>query len=108
MTQQLDEIISDEAGRSYLSPNGFVENFRSRAGSGPILPTDVLGYYDGQDLPFAAFLADHYATCERFFASHPGPTLPNRMLWLTGDVQYDRTGEAILNNNDGENFRHGP
>jgi phospholipase C len=73
----------------------------------------VLGYYLGDDsgdhleddLPMAGFLAQNYAYCERFFASHLGPTLPNRMYALSGDVQYDRTGEAILDNNNLDNFQ---
>src|SRR5262249_40619162 len=50
------------------------------------------------------YLTDNYTWCERFFCSHPGPTLPNRMLSLTRDLQYDRSGEAILENNLGDDF----
>ena len=103
VTQQLSEQLTDSSGRTIISPKGFVDNFTPRA-SAPITPEDVLGYYVGDDLPFTRFLADNYAYCERFFSSHPGPTLPNRMFWLSGDVQYDRTGEAILDNNNGDNF----
>lgn len=103
VTQQLSGQLTDWSGRMIVSPKGFVDNFASRA-SAPIKPSDVLGYYMGDDLPFTRFLADNYAYCERFFSSHPGPTLPNRMFWLSGDVQYDRTGEAILNNNNSDNF----
>ena len=69
-----------------------------------MLPEDVLGYYDGDELAFFKFLTENYAYCEKFFCSHAGPTLPNRMLSLAGDVQYDRTGEPILDNNHGDNF----
>ena len=65
----------------------------------------VLGYYVGSDLPMAQFLADNYAFCERYFASHLGPTFPNRMYALSGDVQYDRAGEAIIDNNNGDNLQ---
>ena len=103
VTQQLSGQLTDWSGRMIISPKGFVDNFTPRV-SDPIKPNDVLGYYIGDDLPFTRFLADNYAYCERFFSSHPGPTLPNRMFWLSGDVQYDRTGEAILNNNNSDNF----
>src|SRR5262249_38657123 len=102
VTQQLSEQLS-QPGRAINSPKGFVDNFTPRA-SGAITPTDVLGYYEAADLPFTRFLAENYSYHERYFSSHPGPTLPNRMFWLSGDVQYDRTGEAILNNNNGDNF----
>src|SRR5262249_41434230 len=103
VAQQLSERLTDSSGRTISSPKGFVDNFAPRA-SPPITPEDVLGYYLGDDLPFTRYLADNYAYCERFFCSHPGPTLPNRMYWLSGDVQYERTGEAILDNNNGDNF----
>jgi phospholipase C len=63
-----------------------------------------LGTYDGNDLSFYRFLAENYSYCQRCFSSHPGPTLPNRMYSLGGDVQYDRVGETILDNNDSDNF----
>ncbi|MGH2526925.1 MAG: alkaline phosphatase family protein, partial [Actinomycetota bacterium] len=66
---------------------------------------DVLGYYDGYQLPMYDYLAKHYAYCDRFFASHPGPTLPNRMYALTGDVQYDFQNIPILENNSGDNVQ---
>jgi phospholipase C len=97
MIQQYSERLVTPSSRTIVSPKGFVDNFADRA-SATIPATDVLGYYVGSDLPMARFLADNYAYCERYFASHLGPTLPNRMYSLTGDVQYDRTGEAILDN----------
>ena len=68
------------------------------------MPDDVLGFYEASDLPFFAYLAQHYGYCDRYFCSHPGPTLPNRMYSLTGDVQRDRFGSPILDNNNGDNF----
>ena len=68
------------------------------------MPDDVLGFYDGEDLPFYAYLAENYAYCDRYYCSHPGPTMPNRMYSLTGDVQHDRYGFPILDNNNGDNF----
>ena len=103
VTQQLGAQLTDWSGRMIISPKGFVDNFAPRA-SAPVKKTDVLGYYIDDDLPFTRFLADNYAYCERFFSSHPGPTLPNRMFWLSGDLQYDRTGEAILDVSNGDNF----
>lgn len=110
VTMQLRDRI-DFNGRTINAPSGFLENFIDRhrmheelLGESGIEPKDVLGYHDTQDLPFFKHLLDNYAYCERFFCSHPGPTLPNRMLSLTGDVQYDRNGEPILDNNHGDNF----
>lgn len=114
--EQISHTITTADGRAILSPQGFVSNFlKHQSSDSRVKPTDILGYYTNdppipptggpeKDLPFFDFLVNNYAWCERFFCSHPGPTLPNRMLWLTGDVQYDRTGEAILDNNKSANF----
>ena len=91
------------SGSSVLNPQGFIDNFALRVPT-QLQPTDILGIYDGSDLAMYKFLADNYAHCERYYSSHPGPTLPNRMYSISGDVEYDRTGEAILDNNNGDNF----
>jgi phospholipase C len=103
VTEQLSEKIVMPSGRSINNPSGFKRNFTDRVRD-PLVVDDVLGYYEADDLAFFKFLTDNYAWCEQFYSSHPGPTLPNRFLSLTGNVQYDRTGEAILDNNKGENF----
>jgi phospholipase C len=58
------------------------------------------------DLLLQYYLAQHYAYCDTYYCSHPGPTLPNRMYSLTGDVQYDRLGVPILENfpDNSDNF----
>lgn len=104
--QQLSIPASGPNNRTINSPQGFVENFKPRLKTNPlgVVPDDVLGFYDGKDLAFFDFLATHYAYSDRYFCSHPGPTLPNRMYSLTGDVQRDRFGFPILDNNNGDNF----
>ena len=107
VAEQLKERLTLPSGRNINSPRGFVNNFarkNSLSTTTKIKPNDVLGFYDDRALAFYDFLVENYAYCERYFCSHPGPTLPNRMFSLTGDLQYDRTGEAIPDNNDGDNF----
>ncbi len=105
VAQQLDREarLLTPAGRSINGMKGFLDNFAPRANG--LCVEDVLGYYDAADLPFFGFLAENYAYCEKYFCSHPGPTIPNRMFGLCGDLQYDRTGEAIIDNNKGDNFQ---
>jgi phospholipase C len=88
------------------SPKGFVENFKSRIGDNTegVVPDDVLGFYDQRELKFYDYLAENYAYCDRYYCSHPGPTLPNRMFSLAGDLMYDRHGFPIQENNEGDNF----
>lgn len=82
---------------------GFVDNFKHYhsdgfgAGKGTE-PQDVLGYYTQEELAMYKYLADEYTICDNYFSSHPGPTLPNRMFSLTGDLQKDRNGEPKLDN----------
>ena len=110
VTEQLGHRMSGPGGRTIVSPEGFVSNFKPRRDAlsaqdqARVALHDVLGWYGGGDLPFFRYLAENYAYCEQYFCSHPGPTLPNRMFSLSGDVQYDRAGEAIVDNNDGDNF----
>ncbi len=107
---QLSQRLKTESDVIINSPQGFVDNFKQKhPPSEPPNPSDldrnaVLGYYFDADLRISAFLAHTYAYSQLYFSSHPGPTLPNRMYWLTGDLQYDRTGEAIIENNDSDNF----
>jgi phospholipase C len=96
VAQQLGQTIVMPDGRRINSPQGFMDNFGDKEGMNA---TDVLGFYAANDLPFSAFLAEQYAYSDHYFSSHPGPTLPNRMLTLSGDVQHDRTGVPILDNN---------
>jgi phospholipase C len=110
--QQLSVRADGPAQRQITSAKGFVDNFSKRLHPDPatgvdpsgVVADDVLGFYDGEDLPFFKYLAENYAYSDRFYCSHPGPTLPNRMYSLTGEPQRDRYGFPILENNDGDNF----
>ena len=81
---------------------GFVENFKAHhqadLDAARCKADDVLGYYPIAMLPTYEFLAREYAVCDRFFCSHPGPTLPNRMYSLTGELQRTLYGEPRLEN----------
>jgi phospholipase C len=109
--EQLSLQIPGPEGRPINGPKGFVDNFKKKnelvegeEHRDKVVPDDVLGFYEAADLPVFAYLASNYAYCDRYYCSHPGPTLPNRMYSLTGDVQYDRLGVPILDNNHADNF----
>jgi hypothetical protein len=123
VTQQLAGQIDGAGGRKLNDPRGFVDNFKKKfAADRPeddhgAVPYDVLGYYETNpdqidpntakpvdDLPMYSFLAKNFAYSDRYFCAHPGPTIPNRMFSLTGDVQHDRLGAPILDNNGDDNF----
>jgi phospholipase C len=114
MTYQLSDEGKDKEGkdkkkiffkgRHINNPLNFIASFIGNSKLSWDDAQNVLGYYGAEDLPFFTFLADNYAICEQFFCSFPGPTMPNRVFSLTGDLQYDRTGKAILNNHDRDNL----
>ena len=56
--------------------------------------TEVMKYLGREHVPVTWSLADSYASCDRWFCSVMGPTLPNRAYWHTG------TSFGIDNNNE--------
>lgn len=112
VAEQLSERMTLPSGREVAAPTGFIANFAKRLADpdlpdevrDQVTPSDVMGYYTGDDLAFFRHLTEHYAWSDQFYCSHPGPTLPNRMPSLVGDVQYTRSGQAVLDNNHGEEF----
>ncbi len=52
----------------------------------------VMGYHTGATVPVFDALARDFAIGHRWFASHPGPTFPNRYYELTGRPNLDTRG----------------
>ena len=73
--------------------DGFVTEYQNEHGdlSNAIEP---MKYLTRANLPVTWSLADSYTTCDRWFCSVMGPTLPNRAYWHTG------TSFGIDNNNE--------
>lgn len=63
----------------------------------PAQLAQVMGYYTGEQLPTYDMLAREFAICDHWFCSHPGPTWPNRFVYLTGDLNRDSYGEPEVN-----------
>lgn len=97
---EYDDVQQQLAG----GMKGFVDNFRQKhpdveeLADAKCVPNDVLGYHPRGLLPMYDFLAEEFAVADRFYCSHPGPTMPNRMFSLSGGLQYDRYGEPRLRN----------
>jgi len=58
-------------------------------------PGCVMGYYDGADVPVYDHLAEEFAVCDRWFASVPGATLPNRLYALCGVAAGSRDDRPV-------------
>ena len=58
--------------------DGFVKQFQT---SDSTTDTSVMQYLTSNELPITWALADAYTSCDRWFCSLLGPTLPNRAYW---------------------------
>lgn len=73
--------------------SGFVDSFaaklaqRGATGHDPGL---VMGYYNASDLPVYDHLAAEFCVCDRWFASVPGATWPNRLYSIAGRADGSR------------------
>jgi phospholipase C len=55
------------------------------------LPKAVMGYYDQRQVSTYHFFAENFAVCDRWFASLPTDTFPNRLYALAGGSEGNRT-----------------
>jgi len=49
----------------------------------------VMGYYTRKDIPIHYMLADAFTICDQYHCSVLGPTLPNRLYWLSATLDPD-------------------
>lgn len=70
--------------------SGFVQSFADE--HGPDFAPRIMGFHTGANLPTYDALARDFMICDRWFASHPGPTFCNRFYELTGRLSTDDKG----------------
>jgi phospholipase C len=70
--------------------DGFVQAQADECG--PATAHRVMGHHTADNVPTYDSLARDFAICQRWFASHPGPTFPNRFYSLTGRPNVDAWG----------------
>ena len=60
---------------------GFAWNYGQRLGStDPKLAREIMGCHTAEQIPVLSTLAREYAVCNRWFASVPSETWPNRLF----------------------------
>jgi phospholipase C len=64
---------------------GFVQSYLEFSGKPPPDPSAVMGYYDAAAVPTFDFLARNFCVCDRWYASLPAGTQPNRLMAMSGD-----------------------
>jgi phospholipase C len=81
--------------------DGFVTEYQRDHGSTTI--RDSMQYLTRTLAPISWALADAYTTCDRWFASVMGPTLPNRAYWHTATSFGLKANQEVL-----DTFSHVP
>jgi phospholipase C len=76
--------------------DGFVTSCAQEHGpaAGPL----IMGYHTAANVPIYDAMARDFAICNRWFASHPGPTFSNRFYEVTGRLNIDPLGFWEVNN----------
>ncbi|HWU89498.1 MAG TPA: alkaline phosphatase family protein, partial [Kofleriaceae bacterium] len=76
--------------------DGFLREHQNSHG-GDVAAIEPMKYLTREHVPITWALADAYTTCDRWFASVMGPTLPNRAYWHTGTSFGLDNNTAVLN-----------
>lgn len=81
---------------------GFVADYVTAAAPGhPVKPPNIMQFFQPGNVPVTAALAQTYMAGDRYFASGPVQTWPNRLFSLCGTAGFDpATKLAYLNNTD--------
>jgi len=75
--------------------DGFVREYQADHND-PTLK-DTMSYMTRAKMPVSWALADKYTTCDRWFASVMGPTLPNRAYWHTATSFGLKSNNEVIN-----------
>jgi len=92
VAMQLDK---SPANGQYLM-DGFVKAYMQSTGAPPNPKSAPLGFYNAAQIPITSFLASTYCTCDRWFASLPTSTQPNRTMAFCGDSSIDATKLQLI------------
>ena len=71
-----------------FSMDGFIENAKG--------DSMVMNYYWPADIPVTDFLARNFCVCDRWFASLPAGTQPNRLMAMSGYSRIDLNSSAFI------------
>jgi phospholipase C len=74
--------------------DGFVKQYQVSTQN--VGSREVMQYLTRTQIPVSWALADAYTTCDRWFASVMGPTLPNRAFWHTASSFGLRANKDVL------------
>ena len=98
------ESYADMSNQINTSPpmQGFATDY---ATVGNATPADIMQYFVAQNVPVTHALASTYAVSDRYFASGPVQTWPNRLFSLCGTPCYNPNNQtAYVNNPEYPNY----
>lgn len=90
------EQINKNTANGKYSMDGFVKAYMEFTGAPPNNKSDPLGFYIQLQVPITSFLASNYCVCDKFFASLPTSTQPNRTMAFCGDTTIDSTKTQLI------------
>ena len=64
--------------------NCFIRAIPAKVSADPNVRKLVIGYFGAKEAPMTNFLADNFTICDRWFASLPSGTQPNRLMAMSG------------------------
>jgi len=77
--------------------DSFVSTHSQAANDGGAQGPLVMGYLTRQDMPFRYAVADAFTIADAYYCSVIGPTMPNRLTWLSGMIDPSGTqGGPVL------------
>jgi phospholipase C len=79
------------SSRANGSNDDFVSVHAESRYDGALQAPMVMGYFTRQQLEFYYSLADNYTVCDNYFCSALGPTMPNRLYFMSASL--DPSGE---------------
>lgn len=76
--------------------DGFVEAYMKESGAPVTNKPAPLGFYSQAQVPITSFLASTYTVCDRWFATLPTSTQPNRTMAFCGDTTIDHSKTQLI------------
>jgi phospholipase C len=80
------------ASAGTFAMDGFAKSWFAASPDNRTTKPDPLGFLPPDDVPMTRFVADNYAVCDRWFASLPAGTQPNRLMGWSGTSYIDGNG----------------
>jgi len=84
MAANLGQLQNDK-----YAMNGFVSGIPANVSTDPAIRKLVMGYFGAIQVPTNHFFAQNFTICDRWFASLPAGTQPNRLMSMGGFSQID-------------------